>query len=120
MASLILIGLLIVLPAFGAQLGIDVSVVSWVLTSPQQVIDAIVRFTRQLLADISVLAQPRSGSRAKSRDSFLVGKFIAHIEAPKFGSMNRWRAAPPDPARVPCARCQPRLSFNWRRPAQKL
>jgi hypothetical protein len=31
MASLILIGLLIVLPAFGAQLGIDVSVVSWVL-----------------------------------------------------------------------------------------
>jgi hypothetical protein len=31
MASLILIGLLIVLPAFGAQLDIDVNVVSWVL-----------------------------------------------------------------------------------------
>jgi Zn-dependent protease len=42
----ILIGLLIVLPAFGAQLGIDVSVVSWVLhVVTAAVIDAIVRFT---------------------------------------------------------------------------
>jgi Zn-dependent protease len=42
----ILIGLLIVLPAFGAQLGVDVSVVSWVLhVATGAVIDAIVRLT---------------------------------------------------------------------------
>jgi Zn-dependent protease len=42
----ILIGLLIVLPAFGAQLGVDVSVVSWVLhVATGAVIDAIARFT---------------------------------------------------------------------------
>jgi Zn-dependent protease len=42
----ILIGLLIVLPAFGAQLGVDVSVVSWVLhVATGAVIDVIVRVT---------------------------------------------------------------------------
>jgi Zn-dependent protease len=42
----ILIGLLIVLPAFGAQLGVDVSVVSWMLhVATGAVIDAIVRLT---------------------------------------------------------------------------
>jgi Zn-dependent protease len=42
----ILIGLLIVLPAFGAQLGVNVSVVSWVLhVATGAVIDAIARFT---------------------------------------------------------------------------
>jgi Zn-dependent protease len=42
----ILIGLLIVLPAFGAQLGVDVSVVSWVLhVATGAVIEAIARFT---------------------------------------------------------------------------
>jgi Zn-dependent protease len=42
----ILIGLLIALPAFGAQLGVDVSVVSWVLhVATGAVIDVIVRVT---------------------------------------------------------------------------
>ena len=42
----ILIGLLIVLPAFGAQFGVDVSVVSWVLhVATGAVIDVIVRVT---------------------------------------------------------------------------
>jgi hypothetical protein len=42
----ILIGLLIVLPALGAQFGIDLSIVSWVLhVATGAVIDAIIRFT---------------------------------------------------------------------------
>jgi hypothetical protein len=45
-----------------------------------------------------------------ARDSFLVGKFIAHIEAPQFGSMNRWRAAHLN-APSTC-RAQPRLRFQ--------
>ena len=42
----ILIGLLIVLPALGAHLGVDLSVVSWVLrVATGAIIDAIIRFT---------------------------------------------------------------------------
>jgi Zn-dependent protease len=42
----ILIGLIIVLPALGAQLGVDLSVVSWALRiATGAVIDAIIRFT---------------------------------------------------------------------------
>ncbi len=42
----VLIGLLIVLPALGAQLGVDLSVVSWALhIATGAIIDAIIRFT---------------------------------------------------------------------------
>ncbi len=42
----ILIGLLIVLPAVGAQLGVDLSVLSWVLhVATGTIIDAIIRVT---------------------------------------------------------------------------
>jgi Zn-dependent protease len=42
----ILIGLLIVLPALGAQLGVDLSVVSWVLrVATGAIIDTIIRLT---------------------------------------------------------------------------